>query len=200
MNVKQLIAVGALAIGFSSCGLFGNAVQGGPLFSGNVGGTPPSPATYQMAVARFTDFGAPDTNFQAAAFATAIQINNGVGAYSGSLVPTIDLNGDARRFYKVVVYDDKNGDNKYDTTASGTKDVVLADSTNGKAVGGKRFFLYSNADDVWTTGGADKAIKKGWNLVTDPKNDTVGTGIDLGGRADDVVTQAGGFGGLDISY
>ena len=41
MNVKQLIAVGALAIGFSSCGLFGNAVQGGPLFSGNVGGTPP---------------------------------------------------------------------------------------------------------------------------------------------------------------
>ena len=36
MNIKQLIAVGALAVGFSSCGLLGNAVQGGPAFSGLV--------------------------------------------------------------------------------------------------------------------------------------------------------------------
>lgn len=199
MNIKQLIAVGALAVGFSSCNLLGNAVQGGPAFSGVVATTPPAgvPAasSYKLALVRFTDFGNPPNTVQAAAFATTIAINGGTGAYSGFLAPAIDLNGDARRFYKVAVYDDKNNDDKYDTSAAGTQDVVLADSIAANAPGGRRFFVYSNADDLWTTG---KILRVGWNLVSDPtKNSSVTTDL---GRGDDTVTQAGGFGGIDITY
>lgn len=199
MNVKQLIALGALATVFSSCGLFGNALGGGPAFSGVVATTPPAsvPAasSYKLALVRFTDFAAPPNTVQAAAFATTIAINGGTGAYSGFLSPAIDLNGEARRFYKVAVFDDKNNDDKYDTSAPGTQDAVLADSIAANAPGGRRFFVYSSTDDLWTTG---KVLKTGWNLVSDPtKNSSVTADL---GRGDDTVTQAGGFGGIDIAY
>ena len=199
MNIKQLIAVGALAVGFSSCGLLGNAIGGGPAFSGTVSTTPPAgvPAasSYKLALVRFTDFTNPPNTVQAAAFATTIQLNGGTGAYSGFLSPAIDLNGDTRRFYKVAVYDDKNNDDKYDTSAAGTQDAVLADSIDKNAPGARRFFVYSNADDLWTTG---KVLKAGWNLVSDPSRDSSVTADAF--RSDDAVTQATGFGGIEIAY
>ncbi len=199
MNIKQLIALGALATVFSSCGLFGNALGGGPAFSGTVSTTPPAgvptASSYKLALVRFTDFTTPPNTVQAAAFATSIAINGGTGAYSGFLSPAIDLNGEARRFYKVAVYDDKNNDDKYDTSAAGTQDAVLADSIATNAPGGRRFFVYSSTDDLWTTG---KVLKIGWNLVSDPtKNSSVTADV---GRNDDTVTQAGGFGGIEIAY
>ena len=205
MNIKQLIAIGALAVGFSSCGLFGNALGGGPAFSGVVATTPPAgvPAasSYKLALVRFTDFGNTGSDtIQAAAFATTISINGGTGAFSGFLAPTIDLGNDNQRFYKVAIYDDKTKDDIYNTTATGPngeKDVLLADSTNGKTASGNRFFLYAKVDGTWSAG-ADKAIKAGWNLVTDPSKDSSLT-VDFG-RSDDKVTQAGGFGGIDITY
>ncbi len=205
MNIKQLIALGALATVFSSCGLFGNALGGGPAFSGTVATTPPAGApaasSYKLALVRFTDFGNTGSDtIQAAAFADTVQVNGGTGAFSGFLAPTIDLGDNDQRFYKVVVYDDKTKDGIYNTIATGSngeKDVLLADSANGKTASGNRFFVYAKLDGTWTTG-ENKAIKAGWNLVTDPsKNSSVTADL---GRGDDLVTQAGGFGGVDITY
>ena len=205
MNIKQLIALGALATVFSSCGLLGNAVGGGPAFSGTVATTPPAGApaasSYKLALVRFTDFGNTGSDtIQAAAFSTTVQVNGGTGLFSGFLAPTIDLGNDDRRFYKIAVYDDKTNDDIYNTVATGPngeKDVLLADSTNGKTANGNRFFLYAKVDGTWSTG-AEKEIKAGWNLVTDPSKDSSVT-ADLG-RSDDKVTQAGGLGGIDITY
>ena len=204
MNIKQLIAVGALAVGFSSCNLLGNAVQGGPAFSGVVASTPPAGApaasSYKLALVAFTDFGNSGSDtIQAAAFSTTVQVNGGTGIFSGFLAPTIDLGSSDQRFYKVVVYDDKTNDDIYNTVATGPKgekDVLLADSTNGKTANGNRFFVYAKVDGTWTTG---ISLKAGWNLVTDPNKDSKVT-ADLGVRSDDKVTQAGGFGGIDITY
>ena len=205
MNIKQLIALGALATVFSSCGLLGNAVGGGPAFSGTVATTPPAGApaasSYKLALVRFTDFGNTGSDtIQAAAFSTTVQVNGGTGVFSGFLAPTIDLSDNDRRFYKVVVYDDKTNDDIYNTVATGPngeKDVLLADSANGKTASGNRFFVYVKVDGAWTAG-ENKALKAGWNLVTDPSKDSSVT-ADLG-RADDTVTQAGGFGGIEITY
>lgn len=201
MNIKQLIAVGALAIGFSSCGLFGNAVTGGPAFSGTVATTTavPDASSYKLALVRFTAFttGGSDT-FQAAAFATTIAINGGTGAYSGFLAPNLDLGNDSQRFYKVAIYDDKTKDDIYNTTATGPngeKDALLADSTNGSSAGGNRFFVYAKTDGNWTAG---EDLKAGWNLVTDTNKDS--NLLADTGRSDDSVTQAGGFGGITITY
>ena len=201
MNIKQLIAVGGLALGFSSCGLLGNTLSGGPLFSGTVSATTAVPAasSYKLALVRFNDFGTTGSDtFQAAAFATTIAINNGSGAFSGALAPTIDLGNDNQRFYTVAVYDDKTKDDIYNTTATGPngeKDALLADSANGNTASGRRFFVYAKADGTWTAG---KPLKAGWNLVTDTsKNSSV---LLDAGRTEDVVTQAGGFGGIDITY
>jgi hypothetical protein len=199
MNVKQLLAIGAVAAGFTSCGLLGNTLSGGPQFSGSVGGTAPTAGSYKLALVRFTDFGTSGSDtFQAAAFATTIRINGGTGVYSGALVPTIDLGNDNLRFYKIAVYDDKTGDDIYNTNAqntNGERDVILADSVNGKANGGNRFFVFAKADTTWTSG---KTLKAGWNLVTDVNKDS-STTLDVG-RSDDAITQAGGFGGVDIVY
>ena len=208
MNIKQLIALGALATVFSSCGLLGNAVSGGPAFSGTVATTvtnppagAPAASSYKLALVRFTDFGnAGSDTIQAAAFSTTIQINGGTGVFSGFLTPTIDLGNSDQRFYKVAIYDDKDKNDIYNTTAtgpSGEKDVLLADSANSKTASGNRFFLYAKVDGTWSTG-ADKDIKAGWNLVTDPSKDSSVTVDAL--RSDDKVTQAGGFGGIDITY
>ena len=204
MNIKQLIALGALATVFSGCGLFGNALGGGPAFSGVVATTPPAgvPAasSYKLALVRFTDFGNTGSDtIQAAAFATTISINGGTGAFSGFLAPAIDLGNDNQRFYKVAIYDDKTKDDIYNTTATGPngeKDVLLADSANGKTANGNRFFVYAKVDDTWTAG---KPIKAGWNLITDPNKDDASLTVDAF-RNDDIVTQAGGLGGIDITY
>jgi hypothetical protein len=197
MNVRQLLAIGALGLGLSSCGLLGNAVSGGPAFSGDVINPPPAATNYKLAALRFSTFGGTDTEqSETAAFSTTIQISGGNGVFSGFLVPTIELGSETQRFYKLAVYEDKTNDNKYDLTATngdGQKDVLLADSTNGKAPGGNRFLVYAAQDGEWVSG---KAIKKGWNLVVDANRDTT-TDIAIG-RGDDVVTQ--GLGGITIAY
>jgi hypothetical protein len=194
MNVKHYLAMGLVAVGFSSCGLFGNAISGGPLFSGNVEGTAPAASSYKLAALRFSTFGGTDTEqSQTAAFASAIAIANGKADFTGSLVPSIELGNDTQRFYKFAVYDDVNGDGKYDLTAAGSKDVLLADSTNGKTVSGNRFLVYAAADGMWN---ANQKIIKGWNLVTDVSKDTT-TDINIG-RSDDLVTQ--GLSGITITY
>lgn len=201
MNIKQLIAVGALAVGFSSCGLLGNTLTGGPLFSGTVSATTavPPASSHKLALVRFNDFGTDGTEtVQAAAFATTIAINGGAGAFSGALAPTIDLGSSDLRFYTVAVYDDKTKDDIYNTVATGPngeKDVLLADSANGNTASGRRFFVYAKVDGTWTVG---KPLKAGWNLITDfSKNSSV---LLNAGRGEDTVTQAGGFGGIDITY
>jgi hypothetical protein len=199
MNVKQLLAVGAIAAGFTSCGLLGNTLSGGPLFSGTVGGTAPTASSYKLALVQFTAFGDNGSStFQAAAFGTTIRINGGTGVYNGALVPSIDLGNDNQRFYKIAVYDDRDNNDIYNTVATApdnTKDTILADSINNKADGGNRFFVYAKADGTWTAG---QPLKAGWNLVTDvQKNSSLLGDVN---RSDDLVTQAGGFGGITINY
>jgi hypothetical protein len=176
MKVTHLLALGAVALGFSSCNLIGNAVNGGPAFSGTVEGTPPAAASYSLAAVQFTTFGgtAPEQS-ETAAFASAVQIGGGTGGYSGFLVPSIELGGDTQRFYKFIIYEDKTGNGRYDLDATndkGQKDAVLADSANGKTASGNRF------------------------LVTDVKKDTT-TNLTVG-RSDDLVTQ--GLAGITITY
>jgi hypothetical protein len=197
MNIKHYVALGVVAAGLSSCGLFGNAFSGGPLFSGNVEGTAPSAANYKLAAVRFSTFGGTgNEQSENASFATAIQIAGGTGDYTGSLAPSVELGSDAQRFYKFVVYEDNTGDGKYDldaTSSDGKKDRLLADSTNGKTASGNRFLVYAANDGTWTAG---QTIKKGWNLVTDKNKDTT---VDVAvGRTDDIVTQA--LGGITITY
>jgi hypothetical protein len=197
MNIKNYLALGLVAAGLSSCGLFGNTFSGGPLFSGNVEGTAPAATNYKLAAVRFSTFGGTgNEQSENAAFATAIQIAGGTGDYTGSLTPNVELAGDAQRFYKFVVYEDNTGDGKYDldaTSSDGKKDKLLADSTNGKTASGNRFLVYAANDGEWTPG---QAVKKGWNLVTDVKKDTT---VDVAvGRTDDLVTTT--LGGITITY
>jgi hypothetical protein len=197
MKVLQLFALGMVAVSISSCGLLGNALGGGPGFSGNVEGLVPTSTNYRLGILRFTTFGgAGQEQSETAAFATTIEINGGSGSYAGFLVPNIDLGADAQRFYKFIVFEDKTGDSKYDldaTNNNGEKDKLLVDSSNGKTASGNRFLVYSKADGTWTTG---KPLKQGWNLVTDANNDTT-TDLNLF-RSDDLVTQ--GLGGITITY
>ncbi len=197
MKVTHLLAMGVAALGFSSCNLIGNAFSGGPAFSGTVEGTPPAAASYSLATVQFTTFGgtAPEQS-ETAAFASAVQIGGGTGAYSGFLVPNIELGNDTQRFYKFIIYEDKTGNGRYDLDATndkGQKDAVLADSANGKTASGNRFLVYSKNDGTWTAG---QPIKAGWNLVTDVKKDTT-TDVAIG-RGDDLVTQ--GLAGITITY
>lgn len=193
----QVLAIAALGTVFTSCGLLGNIIGGGPGFSGIVTGTAPAASNYRLAMVRFSSFtGNNNEQAQTAGFATAIQITGGTGGYSGALVPTLDLGNDTQRFYKLVVFEDKTNDGKYDLDATGNngeKDTLLADSSNGKAAGGNRFLLYSKADGTWTT---NQTVKAGWNLVTDVNRDTT-TDIAIG-RGDDVVTQ--NLSGITITY
>jgi hypothetical protein len=197
MNVRQVLALGLVGLGLSSCNLLGNAVSGGPAFSGDVINTPPAASNYKLALIRFSTFGGSDSEqSQTAGFTTTIQIAGGNGVYSGFLVPTLDIGGDAQRYFKVAVYEDKTNDDRYDLTATnsdGQKDVLLADSINGKAPGGNRFLVYAAQDGEWAAG---KPLKKGWNLVVDVERNTT-TDIALG-RSDDQVTQ--GLGGITIAY
>ena len=154
-------------------------------------------SNYGLALVRFTTFGgASGEQSQTAAFATTIKINGGTGGFSGFLVPNIELGTDNQRFYKVVVFEDKTNDDRYDldaTNSTGEKDRLLADSMNGKALGGNRFFVYAKNDGTWTAG---TPVKMGWNLVTDVNRDTT-TDVNLG-RADDLVSQ--NLGGITITY
>jgi hypothetical protein len=197
MKVTQLLALGLLAVATSSCGLLGNAINGGPGFSGSVEGTQPVASNYGLALVRFTTLGgASQEQSETAAFATSIAINGGTGGFTGFLVPNIDLAGDTQRFYKFVVYEDKTGDGKFDLDATGNngeKDKALADSTNGKTASGNRFLVYSKLDSEWTTG---KTLKAGWNLVTDVNKDT--TTVVTAGRNDDLISQT--LGSVTITY
>ena len=197
MKILNLAALGFVALGLSSCGLLGNALNGGPSFAGGVDGTVPASSNYGLALVRFTTFGgASAEQSQTAAFATTIKINGGSGGFSGFLVPNIELGSDNQRFYKVMVFEDKTNDDRYDldaTNANGEKDRALADSMNGKALGGNRFFVYAKNDGTWTAG---TPVKMGWNLVTDVNRDTT-TDVNLG-RADDLVSQ--NLGGITITY
>jgi hypothetical protein len=197
MNVRHLFALGLVGLSLSSCGLLGNAVSGGPAFSGDVINPPPAASNFKLALVRFSTLGGSDSEqSQTAAFTTTIQIAGGNGVYSGFLVPSLEIGSDAQRFYKVAVYEDKTNDDRYDLTATnsdGQKDVLLADSINGKAPGGNRFLVYAASDGEWTAG---KPLKKGWNLVVDVERNTT-TDIAIG-RADDQVTQ--GLGGITIAY
>jgi hypothetical protein len=196
-NITKIAALGFVALGLSSCGLLGNAFGGGPAFSGGVEGVVPASTNYSLALVRFTTFGGTSAEqSQTAAFATTIKINGGNGGYSGFLVPSIELGSDSQRYYKVVVYEDKTNDDRYDldaTNSTGEKDRLLADSTNGKSAGGNRFFVYAKNDGEWVAG---KPIKAGWNLVTDVNKDTT-TDIAIG-RGDDTVSQ--NLGGITITY
>jgi hypothetical protein len=197
MKVTYLLALGLLAVATSSCGLFGNAISGGPGFSGSVEGTQPAAANYGLALVRFTTLGgASQEQSETAAFATSIAINGGTGGFTGFLVPNIDVGSDTQRYYKFIVYEDKTGDGKFDLDATGNngeKDKLLADSTNGKTASGNRFLVYSKTDAEWTTG---KNLKAGWNLVTDVNKDT--TTVTTVGRGDDVISQT--LGSVTITY
>jgi hypothetical protein len=198
MNIQSKLAILGLAgLALTSCGLLGNALGGGPAFAGGVNGTAPASSNYSLALIRFTTFGGTSSEqSQTAAFATTIKINGGTGGFSGFLVPSVDMGSDAQRFYKVAVFEDKTGDDRYDldaTNSSGQKDVLLADSMNGKADGGNRFLVFSREAGTWTTG---KPLGAGWNLVTDvDRNTTTDANI---GRADDVVSQ--NLSGITITY
>ncbi len=197
--MKKRMSVLAVATGLalSSCGLFGNIIGGGPGFSGGVDGAAPAASNYRLAMLRFTTFGgASNEQSETAGFATAITINGGTGGFSGTLVPNLDLGNDTQRFYKLIVFEDKTTEGKYDldaTSSNGEKDKLLADSTNGKALGGNRFLVYAKADGTWTAG---KPLKQGWNLVTDvDRNTTTDANI---GRGDDLVSQS--LVGITITY
>ncbi len=197
--MKKRISVLAVATGLalSSCGLIGNIAGGGPGFAGGVDGTAPTASNYRLATLRFTTFGGTSNEqSETAAFATAITINGGTGGFSGTLVANLDLGNDTQRFYKLIVFEDKTTEGKYDldaTSSNGEKDKLLADSTNGKAIGGNRFLVYSKADGTWT---ANKPLKQGWNLVTDvDRNTTTDANI---GRGDDIVSQS--LAGITITY
>ncbi len=194
---KSILAVTALGMALTSCGLLGNVISGGPGFAGGVNGTAPAASNYGLSMLRFTSFGGANTEqSETAAFATAIQITGGVGGFSGTLVATLDLGTDTQRFYKFIVYEDKTNDAKYDmdaTNGNGEKDRLLADSTNGKAAGGNRFLVFAKTAGEWTSG---KPIKAGWNMVTDVDRNTT-TDVNLG-RGDDVVTQS--LAGITITY
>jgi hypothetical protein len=194
-GVKLALAA-ATVLGLGSCGLLGNVGGGGPVVTGVVAGTATPGTDYRLALVRYSLFGPGGTELEAAQFLNAFSLTGGTGAYTGSLPKTIDLGADTRAYFRVVVYDDINDDDKYDrnaTNSAGGKDRILTDSANGKADGGDRYLVYAidNQDLV-----AGKPLGKGWNLVVDVNRDT---NLSLGtGTADDAITQT--LTGLSISY
>jgi hypothetical protein len=205
MNVlsktTKFLALSAGVILLGSCGVIGNVISGGPAISGTVatvetGQTAPAATEYRLSLVRYSFFGSTSTELESADFASPITINSGVGAFAGSLPPTISIGSDTRAYFRVVVYDDIVDDNKYDrnaTNGAGAKDRLLADSANGKADGGDRYLVYVNDNQDYVTG---KPLVKGWNMITDPQRDT-NVSLNLG-TSDDVVTQT--LTGISIKY
>jgi hypothetical protein len=192
------LSTGVLFLG--SCGLIGNVISGGPAVSGTVSaaeGQTATPATeYRLSLVRYNIFGPNAEELEAADFASPITLNGGTGAFAGSLPPTIGTGTGTRAYFRVVVYDDIVDDNKYDrnaTNSANAKDRILADSANGKAEGGNRYLVYVSDNQDYV---ANKPLKKGWNLITDPNRDT---NLSLNfGTDDDVVTQT--LTGINIKY
>jgi hypothetical protein len=200
MNMKNIGLKFALAaasvIGLGSCGVLGNVGGGGPVVTGAVAGTATPATDYRLALVRYSFFGPGAAELEAAQFLNAFSLTGGVGAYTGSLPKTIDLGAETRAFFRVVVYDDINDDDRYDrnaTNSAGGKDRILTDSANAKADGGDRYLVYATDNQDLVAG---KPLGKGWNLVIDVNRDT---NLSLGtGTADDTLTQT--LTGVSISY
>ena len=195
-NIVKLALGAATAAGLGSCGLLGNVGGGGPVVTGNVAGVAPAAADYRLALVRYSTFGANTTELEAAQFLNAFTLTGGVGAYTGSLPKTIDIGGGTKAFFRVVVFDDINDDNKYDrdaTNSAGGKDRILTDSANGKADGGDRYLVYATDNQDLVAG---KPLVKGWNLVIDANRDT---NLTLNtGTADDTISQT--LTGVSLNY